>query len=454
MSFQTETHDNFDFLADALFAELLAGEELNLSLSAEHQDYVRFNNSKVRQATAVWQNNLTLILQHAGRKTAATFDLSGNQHQNLQMLRSILRHARQELRELPEDPYLAPMQNHGRSENNSLGQLPTTADVVACIAEHTAGTGFTGLFAAGPQIRAARNSTGLDHWFSTESFFMDYSLFTTNAAGEAKAVKNLYADRAWNQQGFLKSLQDNKQHLDLLQGPSLSMTPGSYRVYLAPAAVTELINMFSWGAVSFYAWKNGNCALHELISGAKSLSAKFNLKENFKLALTPLFNSLGELPPSELSIIEQGQLKNLLISSRSAQEYTAISNAAEAGGGSNEYLRSVVLEPGNLPENQVLENLHTGLYISNLHYLNWSDMQNARITGMTRYACFRVENGKIIAPIKDLRFDDSLYSLFGSALEALTRESYVSPAIDTYHIRALGGCKTPGALVDAMRFTL
>ena len=31
----------------------------------------------------------------------------------------------------------------------------------------------------------------------------------------------------------------------------------------------------------------------------------------------------------------------------------------------------------------------------NLHYLNWSDNIGGRITGMTRYACFWVENGEI-----------------------------------------------------------
>ena len=454
MSFQTEIHENFDFLAAALFSELQAGEELSLNLSAEQQDYVRFNNSKVRQATSVWQNHLTLSLQHAGRKMACSVDLSGNQQDNLHMLFSLLHHARQEVRVLPEDPYLAPLQNHGQSANDSRGQVPSTDEIIACIAQHTAGTDFTGLFAAGPQLRAVRNSAGLDHWFATESFFLDYSLYTKNAAGAAKALKNLYADRVWDQQHFLQTLAQNQQHLALLQQPSLSIAPGNYRVYLAPAAVADLLNMFSWGAVSFKAWKNGACALHELVSGAKCLSEKFNLLENFHLALTPLFNSLGELPPTELNIITQGKLQNLLISTPSAKEYHVAANAADPGGWSGEYLRSPELAPGELPESQVLAQLGTGLYISNLHYLNWSDLQAARITGMTRYACFRVENGEIIAPITDLRFDDSLYHIFGSALVALTQESYVMPAVDTYQIRSLGGCKTPGALVDSLLFTL
>ena len=96
----------------------------------------------------------------------------------------------------------------------------------------------------------------------------------------------------------------------------------------------------------------------------------------------------------------------------------------------------------------------TGLYIGNLHYLNWSDPDNAGITGMTRYACFWVEDGEMVAPIRDLRFDDSLYRIFGSELEALTREAETRMNVDTYGRRSLGGGRIPGALVGRFRFTL
>jgi len=73
---------------------------------------------------------------------------------------------------------------------------------------------------------------------------------------------------------------------------------------------------------------------------------------------------------------------------------------------------------------------------------------------MTRYACFWVENGEPVEPIRDLRFDESLYRIFGTELESLTRETHSIPATDTYHRRALGGRKIPGGLLRAFRFTL
>jgi len=454
VSFFSETRGVFDYLAEAAFTDLKQGEELNLNLSAEDQTYVRFNNSKVRQATDVIQRDLAVTMQCCGRKIEFSFDLTGQQDWDLATLRSLMERARWEARVLPEDPFVVPMQNNGKSNSHHAGELPSDEDVIECIATLTAGTDLTGLFASGPQIRAVRNSVGQDHWFSTETLFLDYSLFTINASGENKAVKGLYADKAWDQERFLTSIDASRNQLSLLKYPTRPIPPGEYRVYLAPPAVAEIIGMFSWGAVSYTAWKRGDSALRRLIEGKACFSEKFSLKENFKLGLTPQFNSLGELPRVEVPIIEKGLLKSLLVSSRSAEEYGLTSNAADPGGWFGEHLRSAEVAAGNLVEADALKSLGTGLYVGNLHYLNWSDVQNARITGMTRYACFWVENGEPVEPIRDLRFDESLYCIFGTELESLTRETHIIPATDTYHRRALGGRKIPGSLLRAFRFTL
>ncbi|MFA5922806.1 MAG: metallopeptidase TldD-related protein [Methylococcaceae bacterium] len=454
MSFLSETRGVFDYLAEAAFTDLKQGEELNLNLSAEDQTYVRFNNSKVRQATDVIQRDLAVSMQCCGRKIEFSFDLTGQQDWDLATLRSLMERARWEALVLPEDPFMVPMQNNGKSDSHHVGELPSDEDVIECIATLTAGTDLTGLFASGPQIRAVRNSVGQDHWFSTETLFLDYSLFTINASGENKAVKGLYADKVWDQERFLTSIDASRNQLSLLKYPTRPIPPGEYRVYLAPPAVAEIIDMFSWGAISYNAWKRGDSALRRLIEGEACFSEKFSLKENFKLGLTPQFNSLGELPRVEVPIIEKGLLKNLLVSSRSAKEYGLTSNAADPGGWFGEQLRSAEVAAGNLAEADALKSLGTGLYVGNLHYLNWSDVQNARITGMTRYACFWVENGEPVEPIRDLRFDESLYRIFGTELESLTRETHIIPATGTYHRRALGGRKIPGGLLRAFRFTL
>ncbi len=53
-----------------------------------------------------------------------------------------------------------------------------------------------------------------------------------------------------------------------------------------------------------------------------------------------------------------------------------------------------------------------------------------------------------------MRWDESLYDALGDKLLALTTQTAIDPAVDTYYHRALGGSRTPGALIDRFTFTL
>ena len=73
---------------------------------------------------------------------------------------------------------------------------------------------------------------------------------------------------------------------------------------------------------------------------------------------------------------------------------------------------------------------------------------------MTRFATFWVERGRIVAPVDVLRFDDTLYRMLGTNLEALTRETELLLSSDSYRSRQLASTNLPGALVREMAFTL
>ena len=88
--------------------------------------------------------------------------------------------------------------------------------------------------------------------------------------------------------------------------------------------------------------------------------------------------------------------------------------------------------------------------VSNLWYLNHSDRNAARVTGMTR-ATFWVENGEVVAPLSVMRFDESSTSCSGQA-EAITREVSMIPSTSTYGCRSISsGCRGLGR---GLTFTL
>ncbi len=94
------------------------------------------------------------------------------------------------------------------------------------------------------------------------------------------------------------------------------------------------------------------------------------------------------------------------------------------------------------------------LYISNLWYLNFSDRTACRLTGMTRFASFWVEGGRIVAPVDVMRFDDSVFRLLGQELVGLTSERELLVNSDSYHQRNANSMRLPGAVVREMAFTL
>lgn len=445
LNFTEKTKQTFNDVADHLLAKLHKGEAASLNLHAEESLFVRFNGNKVRQNTHVEQRSLGLTLQKDGKTANINFSITGETDEDKKRADFWLAEARQECALLPEDPYQVVIKNNGSSDSTFKGLLLNDEEVIKAITTPAQGTDFAGLYCAGPLISATRNSEGQNHWFATENFFVDYSLYM----GE-KAVKAIYAGTHWDQKAFDESLSQSKNQLSLMNRPKKVLQPGAYKAYLAPGAVAELASMFSWGALSFNGYKQGVSALQKLKDKEKSLSPLFSLRENFGTGLTHRYNSLGEVAPETLDLISHGELKSLLISSRSAKEYGAASNA----GDGHEAPRAMEILPGSLKKEDILKELGTGLYLSNLHYLNWSDRLNARITGMTRYACFWVENGEIIAPIADLRFDESLFDCLGTNLLAVTDFQEVDPMVSTYESRALGGKKVPGMLIKDFKFTL
>ena len=129
-----------------------------------------------------------------------------------------------------------------------------------------------------------------------------------------------------------------------------------------------------------------------------------------------------------------------MVSPRSAKEYGVSHNGASAAEGPD----ALELGAGDLQEADILSRLGTGIYVSNLWYLNYSDRVSCRMTGMTRFATMWVEDGKVVAPIKVMRFDDTLYRLFGENLEALTAEREFSLSASSYFRRSTASALLPG----------
>ncbi len=450
MSTARELEARFSRACEVLLGELASGEAISIEFSGESSTFLRFNRG-ARQIGEVDQSRVSFKYYRDGRTLSSLFETTDSPELDARTAAAALDRARREAALLPEDPYQTLPAAAGSSREEFTGQLPESGRLPKTILDPArpfqgAGADFVGIHSQGPVCRGAANSKGARHWFATENFVVDYSAWLANG----KAVKSSYAGREWDDQEYARKLGSELPRLEALSRGERTIPAGEYRVYIAADALGEFVPFFSWNGLSERQIREGESAFIALKEGRRLMSPSFSLSQDFGLGIEPRFNELGEVAPDHLPLIEGGRLANSLVSARSARQYGVASNASPEWEG----LRSASIGAGELAEEEVFVSIGTGLYLSNLHYLNWSDFDSARVTGMTRFACFWIEGGRLVAPIKDMRFDESLYHLFGDKLKALSSKRQLVSETSTYDRRALGGSMLPGILVDGFTFTL
>lgn len=436
----------FNALADYLTKHLRGNEVFLANLSGEESDFVRFNRSLVRQAGSVRQQYLSLTLIDGLRQVKATTVLTCDKEQDRSALAALLADLRGEVPHVPDDPHLlysTKVQNTRQAGDN---RLPPREQALQAVLAAGKDRDLVGIYAAGGIHAGFANSLGQRNWFATHSFNLDWSFYHS----ADKAVKCNYAGFAWDAPAFERKVAAARGQLDVLARPAKTIPPGKYRVYLAPAALDDFIGMLSWGGFGCKAHKTRSTSLLKMIAEDAALAHAVTIRENTAEGIAPNFQSAGYVKPPSVTMIEAGRFKDTLISPRSAKEYNLETN----GASSHEVAESVDVAGGDIAEKDVPAKLDTGVYVNTVWYLNYSDRPGGRITGMTRFATFWVEGGRIVAPMNVMRFDETVYHMLGDGLVGLTAEREFMPSTSTYGGRSTGSARVPGALIQDFSFTL
>jgi predicted Zn-dependent protease len=308
---------------------------------------------------------------------------------------------------------------------------------------------LVGFYAGGPVVHAYADSPGSRHWHRVESFHFDRCLYHR----ADKAVKTTYAGIRRDDAVFAAKLEEAARSVPLLARQARTLQPGAYRAAFSTSATVQLLDTLGWNGFSLKARRTGVSSLMRLERGETAFAPGFHLDDAVGDGTAPCFIAEGFVRPRRVVLVDAGTLPacgRTLNPPRSAVEYSVAAN----GAGAQESPEGLRLGAGTLPHGELLKALDTGLYISNLWYLNYSDHQACRMTGMTRYACFWVEHGKLVAPVNVMRLDDDAMRLFGSGLVGLTDAPEFTPSSDTYGCRELCSVTTPAAVVEGLRLTL
>ena len=181
----------FDELITTATATLAGDEVLLANMSGERTDFIRLNQSEVRQAGSIDQRTLSVDLIEGQRHVAGRTRLTGARAVDPARLASLLDELRERRAFVADDPFLLYNTEPTSSERLETGSVPDPAAALADIRAAGKGRDLVGIYASGDTYSGFANSLGQRNWFQSATFTLDWCFYLRADT----AAKNLYDGR-------------------------------------------------------------------------------------------------------------------------------------------------------------------------------------------------------------------------------------------------------------------
>jgi predicted Zn-dependent protease len=192
----------------------------------------------------------------------------------------------------------------------------------------------------------------------------------------------------------------------------VELPPGNYEVVLEPRAVASALVYPAYMGFNGKAHADGTSFVH---LGEQQWDAPVDIWDDATdpRALGVGFDAEGT-PKRRLDLVQGGASVGLTHDRRSARlagvEPTGHSVGSEAFGG---YATSLFLGGGDEPPDRLVGAVERGLLVTDLWYNRILDPKTQVVTGLTRNGLFLIEDGKIVGPVQNLRYTQSIVGGFG-----------------------------------------
>jgi predicted Zn-dependent protease len=433
--------------------------ETQVTVTRERSLTSRYARSRPTQATAIDDTTVEVLCVTEGHTAIATTNALDDD-----ALRDTARRARdasEAAARSHEQPGGYPGLPAAEPVRRADGHDPETARLLPATAGATLAATFAaaeasdveafGIWTAGEVGTAIVSSTGVEVCDTVTDAYMKV---IARAAGGRTGFASHTSDRSADLDGAAL-LRRAAGRIDRAEPRMLP--PGEYPVVLEAEAVGVLLDFLGGLAFNGLAHAQGRGALVDRL-GTRVAAARINLADSpgYPGTLRRGFDAEG-VPKRPIPLIQDGVAHAVVHDTRSA---------AQAGGGARSTGHG--LAPGGaidgpMPTNLVLGGggaadehelaapIERGIYVTRLWYVNTVRERETLLTGTTRDGTFLIEDGRITAPLLDLRFTDSALRLLG-ATEALATQRLVTEA-DLYERRFAYGQVCPALRAQGFRVT-
>ncbi len=433
-------------LADVALAASGA-DQTEVVVIGQETALTRFANSAIHQNVAECNAQLTVrVVQERRIGVASTNDLSPQAIRDAVARAETFARFQPELPDwtsLPEPQPVPPVDAFDEATAATSPERRAAVVGVVCRRARERNLNAAGAFQTAAWEMAVANSLGV--WAYGQRTVADYVSVVMSDSGSGYAAwAGIHVDdidpEALAEEAIAKALRSRDPQ---------DIAPGEYTVLLEPYAVADMLQYLAYVGFGARALLEKRSFMTDRF-GQRVVDERVSIWDDGRdLTGLPMAFDFEGVPKQRVELIKNGVANAVVWDTRTA---------AQAGGGQRSTGHALpplnpvgpmplnqFMAPGDATIEELLAQVERGLWVTRLHYVRAVHPKETIITGMTRDGTFRIENGELVAPVKNLRFTQSIVEALNH-LRAVGRDTKLLSGW-------LGAVRAPALLVEGFHFT-
>jgi len=429
-------------LAHALREGVTEAEAL---VMAEDSALTRFANSEIHQNVA--ETNITINLRVVVGKRVGVASTGRTDDEGLRRLAGNAAAIARVVEELDDwsglpgpTEIVAVPAGFNRATADASPEFRAEAARAVIAAADDAGVTSYGSFATSLESMAVANSNGVQAGGTrTTSQLITVTMGPDGGTGyaEAAAVDASTIDAA--------ALGREAAAKARATANAVSVEPGDYSVVLEEYAVVDLLDMLGYLGFSALAVQEGRSFAQD---GKRIGSDLVTIADDGRdPAGLPLWFDFEGVAKQRVRLVERGVCRGIVYDAQTAARdgVASTGHGLPAPNPYGPFPLNMVMESGASSREDLIAGLDRGLLVTRFWYTNPVHPKLAIVTGMTRDGTFLVEGGKIVGPVRNLRFTQSYLDALAGTV-AVGRERKTLKGM-------LGAVVVPAVRIDGWTFT-
>jgi len=304
-------------------------------------------------------------------------------------------------------------------------QIARNIDIIASAA-HAEGYEASGIHQSGYETSVFMNSEGLIA--ADRHTWVSISTTIHGPNGSGSASTNTISFNEMDIESIARSALETAR---VSQDPE-EIEPGDYTVIFEPKAVADYLQFLRWNmeareaeeGATVFANQLGETVVHPMISVTSEVADPH--------LWVPKFGEDG-VAAENITWIRNGVLERLHYDRYWADQKKVTPDSFT--------FPPICIEGTKKPLSELISECSRGLLVKHLWYIRYVDRRELLLTGMTRDGLFLIEDGKIVKPVMNLRFNESPIVFLKNVVD-MSESMYVD-----------GWAKVPGIMSNEFTFS-